>query len=201
MMVAMLDEKNGGYYPCTGLDEEFVCTGTPSVRPGVCVIAAGVTCNGIPIRSATLARWCAAPRSRCVHLDVRYHCVRQYVVTPIHVAMRESSRPPICAPARNVRVYVCSSRPYLSLWYLTPCKSMYVFSVCTAEEHNRWSLPMHRRGRKRWRAPAHRITSRWLLSMHRHGRVWWCAPAHRITRRWLLSTRRGRQWWCAPAPA
>jgi len=49
MMVAMLDEKNGGYYPCTGLDEGFVCTGTPSVRLGACVIAARVTCTGILI--------------------------------------------------------------------------------------------------------------------------------------------------------
>ena len=91
MMVAMLDEKNGGYYPCTGLDEGFVCTGTPSVRLGACVIAARVTCTSILIWSTTLARWCAAPGSRCMHLDVRYHSVRQYVVAPIHVAMREIS--------------------------------------------------------------------------------------------------------------
>ena len=84
-------------------------------------------------------------------------------------------------------------------------KSMYVSSVCTAEGHNRWLQSMHRRGRKCWCAPAHRITSRWLLSMHRRGRGWWCAPAHRITRRitsrWLLLSmhRRGRGWWCAPA--
>ena len=92
MMVAMLDEKNGGYYPCTGLDEGFMCvTGTPSVRLGACVIAARVTCAGILILSTTLARWCAAPRGRFMYLDVRYHCVRQYVITPMHVAMREIS--------------------------------------------------------------------------------------------------------------
>ena len=31
-------EKNGGYYPCTGLDEGMVCAGTPSVRLGACVL-------------------------------------------------------------------------------------------------------------------------------------------------------------------
>ena len=91
MIVAMLDEKNGGYYLCTGLDEGFLCTGTPSVSLGACIIAARVTYTGILILSTTLARWCAAPRSRCMHLDLRYHCVRQYVITPIHVAMREVS--------------------------------------------------------------------------------------------------------------
>ena len=91
MMVAMLDDKNGGYYHCTGLDEGFMCTGTPSVRLGACVIAARVTCIGMLILSTTLARWCAAPRSRCMHLDVRYHCVRQYVMTLINVDMREIS--------------------------------------------------------------------------------------------------------------
>ena len=150
-----------------------MCTGTPSVRLGAYVISARVTCTGILFLPTTLARWCAAPRSRCMYLDVRYHCARQYVITPIDVDitnMRENSPTPTCAPARNVRGYVCSSRTYLSLRYLAPRKSMYVSSVCTTEEHNRWSLSMHRRGRTCWCAPAHRTTSRWLLPMHRHGR-------------------------------
>ena len=97
-MAAMLDEKNGGYYPCTGLDEGVLCAGTPSVRLGACVIAARVTCTGILyFLSTTLASWCAAPRSRCMYLDVRYQCIRQYVVTPIRIAMRGIS------PTANLR--------------------------------------------------------------------------------------------------
>ena len=34
-MATMLDGEDGGYYPCTGLNEGVVCAGTGSVRLGL----------------------------------------------------------------------------------------------------------------------------------------------------------------------
>ena len=83
--------RDSGYYPCTGLEDGGGVRRHDISTPRCCVLQRALLAPAYIFRSTTLASWCAAPRSRCTYLVVRYQGIRQYVITPVCIAMREIS--------------------------------------------------------------------------------------------------------------
>ena len=87
----MVDGEDGGYYPCTGLDEGGgVRRHAISTHLGVVYCSARYMHRHICGQQRSLAG--AWPRVIVVRtLNVRYPCIRRYVILPVCIAMGDVS--------------------------------------------------------------------------------------------------------------